>query len=408
MKNLHPLFRTIPLLLLLLSACGPRCRVEVGPVEILPLPPIGFIQELYVVDSTQVRSGDSFTGLMNRLGLGAADAYTLTQRCEGTFDVRKLRAGNKIQAYYAPASEGSRSLQYVVYQEDRIRSYVFRCADSLSVWKVDKPVEHRRGLVDVTINSSLWNDMMAAGGSPNLIMTLADIYQWSVNFFALQKDDRFRMIYTESICEGEAVGIDTVHFCLYNAAGGKEVAAVRFETGESDRGTYWDKGGESLKRMFLKAPLKYNRISSGFSYARVHPVTGQVKAHTAVDYAAPTGTPVHALGDGTVTKLGWDGGGGGNRIRLKHSQGYETSYMHLSKYAPGLKVGSRVSQGQLIGYVGATGTATGPHLDFRVFQNGRAINPLSLNSPASEPLDKKYLDAFNALYDKWMAELKAE
>ena len=157
--------------------------------------------------------------------------------------------------------------------------------------------------------------------------------------------------------------------------------------------------------MFLKAPLKYNRISSGFSYARVHPVTGQVRAHTAVDYAAPTGTPVYALGDGVVTKLGWDAGGGGNRIRLKHTQGYETSYMHLSKYAPGLKVGSRVSQGQLIGYVGATGTATGPHLDFRVFQNGKAINPLSLNSPATDPLDKKFLPAFNALYDKYMAEL---
>jgi len=404
MKKRHSII--VVAALLALASCGPRGKVEVGPVEILPTPPIGFIPELYVVDSTQVRSGDSFTGMMNRLGLGATDAYALTQRCEGVFDVRTLRAGNNIQAYYEPAAEGSRSLRYVVYQVDRIRSYVFRCADSLAVWKVEKPVEHRRGLVDVTINSSLWNDMIASGGSPNLIMTLADIYQWSVNFFALQKNDRFRMIYTESVCEGEVVAIDTVHFCLYDAAtGGKQVAAVRFDTGESDRGTYWDKGGESLKCMFLKAPLKYNRISSGFSYARVHPVTGQVKAHTAVDYAAPTGTPVHALGDGTVTKLGWDGGGGGNRIRLKHAQGYETSYMHLSKFAPGLKVGSRVSQGQLIGYVGMTGTATGPHLDFRVFQNGKAINPLSLNSPASEPLDKKYLPAFNALYDKWMAEL---
>ena len=392
-------------LLLMLSSCGPRGRIEVGPVVFLPTPPVGFIPEMYDADTTQVRTGDSFTGLMNRLGLGATGAYALTQRCEGIFDVRKLRAGNQVQAYYETAPDGTRKLCYVVYVEDRIRSTVFQCADSLAIWKVEKPVEHRRGLVDVTINSSLWNDMIAAGGSPNLIMTLADIYQWSVNFFALQKDDRFRMIYTESVCEGEVVGIDTVHFCLYNGASGKEVAAVRFDTGESDRGTYWDKGGESLKRMFLKAPLKYNRISSGFSYARVHPVTGQVRAHTAVDYAAPTGTPVHALGDGTVTKLGWDPGGGGNRIRLKHAQGYETSYMHLSKFAPGLKVGSRVSQGQLIGYVGATGTATGPHLDFRVFQNGKAINPLSLNSPASEPLDKKYLDAFNALYDKWMAAL---
>ena len=324
MKKRYPII--VAAALLALASCGPRGKVEVGPVEILPMPAIGFIPELYEVDSTQVRSGDSFTGMMNRLGLGATDAYALTQRCEGIFDVRTLRAGNNIQAYYAPASEGSRSLQYVVYQVDRIRSYVFRCTDSLAVWKVEKPVEHRRGLVDVTINSSLWNDMIASGGSPNLIMTLADIYQWSVNFFALQKNDRFRMIYTESVCEGEVVGIDTVHFCLYDAAiGGRQVAAVRFETGESERGTYWDKGGESLKRMFLKAPLKYNRISSGFTYARRHPVTGQVRAHTAVDYAAPTGTPVHALGDGTVLRIGWDSGGGGNRIRLKHAQGYETS-----------------------------------------------------------------------------------
>ena len=401
------LFTCLATLVLLSSGCR-RGRVTVGPIEAVPVPAIGFFPEWYTADSSVVRSGDSFTGLMNRLGLGASDAYTLTQRCEGIFDVRKLRAGNQVQAYYETTPGGAKALRYVVYVEDRVHSSVFRCFDSLAVWRVEKPVEHVRRHTDVTINSSLWNDMIAAGGSPNLIMTLADIYQWSVNFFALQKGDSFRMIYSESLCEGESVGIDTLHFCLYKAAGGKEVAAVRFDTGVGGRSTYWDKGGESLKRMFLKAPLKYNRISSRFSYARKHPVTGVVKAHTAVDYAAPTGTPVYSIGDGTVTKLGWDSSGGGNRIRIKHARGYETSYMHLSKYAPGLKVGSRVSQGQLIGYVGATGTATGPHLDFRVFENGRAIDPLSLNSPASEPLDKKFLAAFNALYDKYMAELSGD
>ena len=395
-------------LLLFFASCGPRGRITVGPVEFLPTPLLGFFPEYYDADTTLVRSGDSFSVLMNRLGLGASATYALTQRCEGVFDVRKLRAGNAVQAYYETASDGSKTLSYVVYVEDRVHSTVFQCADSLAIWRVEKPVEHRRRHTDVTINSSLWNDMIAAGGSPNLIMTLADIYQWSVNFFTLQKNDRFRMIYTESVCEGEVVGIDTVHFCLFNAAAGKEVAAVRFETGEGGRSTYWGKGGESLKRMFLKAPLKYNRISSRFSYARKHPVTGKVKAHTAVDYAAPTGTPVHAIGDGVVMRIGWDAGGGGNRIRLKHAQGYETSYMHLSKFAPGLKSGSRVSQGQLIGYVGSTGTSTGPHLDFRVFQNGKAIDPLSLNSPASEPLDKKYLPAFNVLYDKYMAEINGD
>ena len=395
--------RPVVAFLLILTACAPRGVVTVGPPELVPPPVVGFYTDAYESDTLRVRSGETFSTLMQRLGLGGQDSYELASLCDSVFDVRRLRVGDEVRAYY-----DSDSLRYVVYDQDRVHSTVFRCFDSLAVWHVEKPVEHRHRITDVTITRSLWGDMIDAGGTPGLIMILADIYQWSVNFFGLQKGDRFRMIYDESICEGEPVGIDTVFFCLFNAAAGKEIAAVRFDTGDGARGTYWDKGGESLKRMFLKAPLKYNRISSGFSYARRHPVTGVVRPHTAVDYAAPTGTPVHAIGDGTVTKLGWDGGGGGNRIRIKHAQGYETSYMHLSRFAPGVKVGSRVSQGDLIGYVGATGTATGPHLDFRVFQNGKAIDPLSLNSPASEPLDAQFLEAFNALYDKYMSELNGD
>ena len=391
--------------LLICASChrkAPVAEPDVPEPEVVP--PLGFFPDRYAADTLQVRSGETFSGLMTRLGLGASDAFSMAQLCDSLFDVRKVRAGAEIQAYYTPDS--LRTLQYVVYVHDRVRSTVFRCADSLALWRVEKPVEHQRRTADVTITSSLWNDMTAAGASPALIVDLADIYQWSVNFFGLQKEDRFRLIYSQTVCEGEVVSVDTIFFSLFTPAAGREVAAVRFDTGDGSRGPHWDTGGESLKRMFLKAPLKYNRISSGFSYARKHPVTGQVRAHTAVDYDAPTGTPVHAIGDGTVLRIGWDPGGGGNRIRLKHAQGYETSYMHLSKYAPGLKVGTHVSQGQLIGYVGATGTATGPHLDFRVFQNGKAIDPLSLNSPASEPLDERYLAEFNALYERLLAELE--
>lgn len=388
-------------------SCGRRNSGTDQAEEVeAPLPTIGFYTDRYEADTTVVKSGDTFSVLMRRLGMSAADAYTLTQMCDSVIDLRKIRAGNHLHAYYE-TSDSSRTLKYVVYEQDRVRSTVFQCSDSLAIWNVDKPVEHYRKVTDVTINSSLWNDMIAAGASPALIMNLADIYQWSINFFGLQSGDRFRIIYSQSVCEGQVIAIDTVHFSLFNASGSsKEVAALRFETAEGGRNTYWDKGGESLKRMFLKAPLKYNRISSRFSYHRKHPVSGVVKPHTAVDYAAPTGTPVYAIGDGTVTKCGWDGTGGGNRIRIKHMRGYESSYMHLSKFAPGIKAGSRVSQGQLIGYVGATGTATGPHLDFRIWENGRPIDPLSLDSPASEPLDKKYLDEFNALFDKYMAELE--
>ena len=395
--------------LLCLGVCdGCKRGEESGQMEeIAPISPLGFRTELYEADTTSVRNGDNFSSLMQRLGLGASDAYRLTLLSDTLLDLRRIKAGNPLYAYYE-RSDSTRALAYVVYEQSRIRSTVFQCKDSLAVWNVDKPVIHERKVADVTITSSLWNDMIQAGATPNLIMNLADIYQWSINFFTLQSQDRFRIVYTQSVCEGEVVAVDTVHFSLFTSREGKEVGALRYEVPSSGKNTYWDKGGESLKRMFLKAPLRYNRISSRFSYSRKHPVTGKVKAHTAVDYAAPTGTEVYAIGDGTVTKCGWDGSGGGNRIRIKHMRGYESSYMHLSRFAKGIKAGSRVSQGQLIGYVGATGTATGPHLDFRIWENGRPIDPLSLNSPASEPLEKKYLDEFNTLYDKYLVEVGAK
>ena len=378
-----------------------------GETEIVEeLPPLyGFEPSEFDADTVEVKYGDTFSVLMMRMGMEASDAYALSELCDSVFDLRKIKAGNHLHAYY-DSTDSTRMLRYAIYEQDKVNATVFQCSDSLAIWNVSKPVEHIRKFTDVTINSSLWDDMLAAGGSPELIMNLADIYQWSVNFFTLQKGDRFRTIYTQSICDGEFVGIDTVHFSLFDGYGYKQTAAVRFETAEGGN-TYWDKGGVSLKRMFLKAPLKYNRVSSRFSYSRRHPVTGKIKPHTAVDYAAPTGTPVHAIGDGTVTKCGWDPTGGGNRIRIKHNMGYESSYMHLSKFASGIRVGTRVTQGQLIGYVGATGTATGPHLDFRIWEKGRPIDPLKLDSPASDPLDSAYLRDFDALYGKYMSEVAA-
>lgn len=403
--------RILPILLVLLAgiSCARGSKNsddESQAAEIEPCP-LGFSTKNLEVDSLSVKSGDSFATIMGRLGLGAQNSYTLTQLCDTLIDLRKIKAGNSLEAYYE-VTDSTKTLAYVVFEQSRVRSTVFRCIDSLAVWNVDKPVSRERLITDVTINSSLWNDMLAAGGSPNLIMNLADIYQWSVNFFTLQKGDRFQIIYSQSLCEGEVIAIDTVHFSLFTACEGKQVGAVRFSTDEGGKNTYWDKGGVSLKRMFLKAPLRYNRISSRFSYHRKHPVTGKVKAHTAVDYAAPKGTEVYAIGDGTITLCGWDATGGGNRIKIKHMQGYESSYMHLSRFASGIRAGVRVSQGQLIGYVGATGTATGPHLDFRIWEKGRPIDPLSLNSPASEPLNKKYLDVFNDLWDKYIAEIGGE
>ena len=392
---------------LLLLAMVPSCIRNTGTSDetepqkdtILPL---GFLTDAYQVDSSKVRDGETFSGMMGRLGLGARDAYTLVQRSDSIFDVRRMRAGNAIEAYYTPDTTG-RKLEYVVYHNDRVRSTIFKCRDTLHAWIFDKPVDKVRKTADITIHSSLWNDMLAAGVSPLLIVELADIYAWTVNFFGLQEGDRFRVIYNQTESEGEVISIDDVEFASYDS-GSFSASAIRFDQGDGGN-KYWNEKGESLRKAFLKAPLRYTRISSRFTYHRKHPITGKVRPHTAVDYAAPVGTPVHAIGDGTVTLCGWDGSGGGNRIRIRHMNGYETCYMHLSKFASGVKTGSRVAQGQVIGYVGSTGHSTGPHLDFRVWKDGTPVDPLKMISPPSEPLKSENLDSLGKLHAAYLEEL---
>jgi murein DD-endopeptidase MepM/ murein hydrolase activator NlpD len=338
-----------------------------------------------------VSTGATFSGLIASLGLSGEDTYKLIQVSDSIFDVRKFRAGAAWQAYYQDSTE----LRYLVYEEGRVRSIIFQCRDSLAAWKYDKPVERQEKVADVTIHSSLWNDMLDAGASPLLIVELADIYAWTVDFFGLQEGDRFRVLYHQDVCEGEVFRINDVEYAVFSRAD-KDFPALFFD--QQDGGNkYWNEKGESMRKAFLKAPLKFTRISSGFSYHRLHPVHGTVRPHTGVDYAAPTGTPVMSIGDGTVISKGW-AGGGGNTVKIRHNSVYTTGYMHLSKYASGLKVGDRVHQGQVIGYVGMTGTATGPHLDFRVWKNGSPINPLKMESPSGEPIQKQYLPALDSLY----------
>lgn len=349
--------------------------------------PLGFNTDSLSVTEGAVRKGQFFSTLLNELGMGASEAYALTQACDSVFDVRTLRVGNTYRAYY----DGT--LRYLVYDRDKMNCVVFDCQSPYGAWIYEKPITYVDRYADVTINSSLWNDMRAADVSPLLILNLSDIYAWTVDFFGLQKGDRFKVLYQEKLCDGEVVSVDTIRYAVF-AHGGVEFPAIMFD--QKDGGNvWWNEKGESMRKAFLKAPLQYSRISSGFSNARVHPVTRKVQPHHGVDYAAPTGTPVMTIGDGTVTSVKYEGAGG-NVVRIKHNSVYSTAYLHLSKYAKGLKVGQRVKQGDVIGYVGSTGRSTGPHLDFRVWKNGTPINPLTMDSPPAEPLKDENKPAFAA------------
>lgn len=347
----------------------------------------------------KVKKGQFFSTLMTSLGLSAGEAYDLTQACGDVFDVRTLRVGNTYRAYYSGDSD---RLEYMIYDRDKSSQIIFRCQPPYEVRLYEKPVTVERRYADVTIENSLWVDMTEAGVSPNLIISLSDIYAWTVDFFGLQKGDRFRVFYDEKMCDGAVVSVDTVRYAVFTHDG-TDFPSVMYD--QKDGGNiYWNEKGESMRKAFLKAPLKFTRISSGFSYARRHPVTKKVRPHTGVDYAAPKGTPVMTIGDGVVTSVKYEGAGG-NTVRIRHNSVYSTAYLHLSKYAKGITPGKRVRQGEVIGYVGSTGRSTGPHLDFRVWKNGTPINPLKMDSPPSEPLAEAHKDRFADVKEKYKAQI---
>lgn len=377
--------------------------------------PLGFCTDSLESVSGKVKKGQFFSNLLTGLGLSAGDAYDLTQACGEVFDVRTLRVGNSYTAYYDShhSSDDSSAhcredaaqrgnLLYLVYERDRSSSIIFHCTPPYGAEIYEKPVTVESRYADVTISTSLWNDMLSQGVSPLLILSLSDIYAWTIDFFGLQKGDRFQVLYDEKMCDGEVLAVDTVRYAVFTHAG-QTLPMVMYDQGDGGN-IWWNEKGESMRKAFLKAPLKYSRISSGFSYARRHPVTRRVQPHTGVDYAAPTGTPVMTIGDGTVTSVKHEGAGG-KTVRIRHNSVYSTAYLHLSRYAKGLKAGQRVRQGEVIGYVGSTGRSTGPHLDFRVWKNGTPVNPLKMDSPPAEPLKEENLEAFRNAHMSYRAQI---
>ena len=372
------------------------------------LSPMGFCPDTLLVNEGIVKKGQFFSTLLNSLGMGASEIYALTQACDSVFDVRTLRVGNSYRAYYTIENSDDDAfslrhseedevrrgnLRYLVYDRDRMNSIVFDCQSPYSAWVYSKPITYVDRYAEVTINSSLWNDMRAADVPAVLILSLSDIYAWTIDFFGLQKGDQFKVLYQEKLCDGEVVAVDTVRYAVFSHKG-SDFPAIMFD--QNDGGNvWWNEKGESMRKAFLKAPLQYSRISSGYTHARLHPVTRKVQPHTGVDYAAPTGTPVMTIGDGVVVEKGYKGAGG-NTVKIRHNSVYTTAYLHLHKYASGLKVGQRVKQGDIIGYVGSTGRSTGPHLDFRVWKNGSPINPLTMDSPPAEPINNENKAAFQS------------
>ncbi len=357
----------------------------------------GIQVNIFDVIEDKLMRNKHLTQMLIEAGISKTKAFELTQSCDTVFDVRKFRAGNPITMLYGN-KDSIQSLQYFIYEISTTDYLVFDLRDStnMRIYKESKPVEIVERRVKGVIESSLWNAMIDKGLTPSLAMEMSDIYAWTVDFFGLQKGDYFKLVFLEEQIDKKSVGVKEIKFAVFNHEG-KDYYAIPFE-GKDGKMGYFDENGNGIKKAFLKAPLKFSRISSYFSHARKHPVLRIVRPHHGVDYAAPIGTPVMSIGNGTVIKKGY-AGGAGHMVKIKHNTTFTSSYMHLSKYAGGIREGARVSQGQVIGYVGSTGLSSGPHLDFRIYQNGKAVNPLKIVSPPSEPVSKNRMPEYMKLRD---------
>lgn len=354
------------------------------------------------VDSFQVvkgkiQPGENLSTLLLPYGVGYPVIDKIAKEYADVFDVRKIAADKNYTVFCT--NDSSKNAKCFVYELNPYQYVVVDPRNGVDVYRGEKPVELVQREASGIIESSLWNAMVAQDLSPALIMDLSSIYAWSIDFFHLKDGDRFKIIFEEKIVDGESIGIGRVMAVQFNH-NNEDNYAFYFEE-EATYGDYFDENGNNLRRAFLRAPLEYGRISSRYTKKRFHPVLKRWKAHLGTDYAAPHGTPILSTADGEVIAASYTSGNG-NYIKIRHNSTYTTQYLHMSKFAKGMQVGKRVRQGDVIGYVGSTGLATGPHVCYRFWKNGTQVDPLSEKLPPSQPVK----DENKARYDALLAEMK--
>ena len=360
------------------------------------------IDSLDVTDYA-IKQGENLSAIFSKLGLSATRSESIYKASADLLDPKRLRAG--LNYYALSAQDSLESVRYIIFAKSRIEYVIIDLTrDEIDVYPYQKQITQKQQYISGSIQSSLWNAIVNQGANSLLAIQIEDLYAWQINFFAIQPKDSFQIVYTESFIE------DTLSIHIFSIDGAifihdrKSFTAIPFV--QDSIIEYFDEEAQSLQRAFLKAPLNYSRISSGFTNSRFHPILKINRAHHGVDYVAPAGTPVKSIGSGKVVARGYEAGGGGNYVRIQHNSVYTTSYMHLRGFATGIQVGKQVQQGEVIGYVGSTGLSTGPHLDFRVYRNGTPINPLTMESPPSHPVKPELRDSFEVVKQEVLQKLR--
>lgn len=385
---------------LLHSGFGKRITNEKESCATATLGKFGFDERLFSFTEKKIKPGQLFPELLKDIGLSQEKVGSVMRNLDGAINMRNIRSGS---TYTLVSTNECFHPDYLVYELDNARSVVCDLSGKQCPMLIEKQKELRRESAAGTITSSLWQALEDAGVSMVIIDQMEDALATSVDFLHVQEGSSFKLIFDRSWIEGKPSSEGKLLAAYFNTGSTEHHAFLYEVNGKAD---YYDVNGRPLRKSFLQAPVRFSRISSGFSRMRFHPVLKFSRPHFGTDYAAPVGTPIMAVGNGVVTAASYTSGNG-NFVKIRHNQTYETQYLHMSRFASGIHPGTNVSQGQVIGYVGQTGLATGPHVCFRFWKNGVQVDHRKLRFPSGDPLPTSLLSNYFATRDSMMMKLNA-
>jgi murein DD-endopeptidase MepM/ murein hydrolase activator NlpD len=358
----------------------------------------GFNKDSVEIFEGTIRKNEFLSNLLGEFGVPFSTVYKLSENAKDIFPVNELRSG---KPFAVISKDSCAPPAYFVYKPDAYRYIRYNLDDDQSVEIIHKQVDTVVNTGSGIIDGSLWVTMQKQGMSPALIDRMEDALAWSVDFYHIQKGDRFKLIYDTYYIDGEYVGVGKLHAALFES-GEKDHYSFHFRSEKYDG--YFDEEGRPMRRAFLKSPVKYGRISSRYNLRRFHPIRKRTMPHYGTDYAAPRGTPILAVSNGTVTKASYTRNNG-KYVKLRHDKRIETQYLHMSRIKKDIKPGVKVKQGEVIGYVGSTGLATGPHVCFRFWKDGKQVNHLRENLPPPDPMHESELPAFYEVRDRLKSQV---
>jgi len=352
------------------------------------------------VETKKIKWGESFSDILFKSGIDNKIIFDAINKSKNIFNLKTLKKGKE---YKLLSYVDKKKPAYFIYEPDLFSAIVYSLQDSIFVDKRIKPIHLKEKVVYGSIESSLYETIEKNKFPLDLVYLLVDVFAWQVDFYKINKGDRFKVVYLEEIIDNKVIGIKEIK-AAYFYHNNKDYYAFKYDQGKGI--DYFDEKGNNLRKTFLRSPLNFSRISSRYSKKRFHPVLKRYKSHLGTDYAAPRGTPIRSVADGIVTEATRNRGNG-IYVKIKHNNKYSTQYLHMSKFAKKIKKGVRVVQGQTIGYVGSTGLATGPHVCFRFWKNGIQVDPYKQNDlPPGEPISKIHNDTFEYIRIKYLEKLK--